>query len=1790
MLAEKPSIGVFTPARGEPTTLADVFDAAVESAHDVSNWGAMRQLEETAYDRRIDAIKAAIGIELQNPYRIPPNPRAGHFGELQENLRDPHVDFQSELQRLAEQFPDHVDAIRPQRSPREEAAERANRTEKKFQDVFARAPAGWRWGAAFSGAFTGSLSDPGNVAAMALGPVGRVGVGAASVMWMGVKQAVANMAVETFQQPAIQHWRARAGLEHGLGHAAGDIAMAGAFGFAADAGVRSAFRGAQRFRGRVPELDEAGNIVRWRRPDEALDDAARRLGRTSTVRKAAEGDLKALDRLARETGAADDPAVQGAREAARIEEEIGRPPPPLTDRADGLSTLAQALRAAEDPVEPPPMRPDPTPQATARNLADDAPAPPARFRMDGKPVTTREVQAAELVTDAATFQFKAGGDAEGATGRLAGVRQWDPLAAGRVIVFERADGTLVIADGHQRLALARRLEADGHEAIGLQAVVFREAEGWTPSDVRALAARKNLQEGSGTVIDAARAIRERPGILDSSVPLGTEAMRQARALARLSDEALAAVINGEIAPNHAAVVGDLVRDRSQHAGLIRRLIEAEPNNVREARHMVADLMQIGARAEAQRTILGGDRRALLPERARVLDRAMRLFREDARIFALISREARRIEQAGNQLAIDSNADRALTGEAVVALMEDLAVRSGPVSDLLDEAARALQSGTKVKQAAEEFVDAVRAMVERDGLAGLVPHEQPLRGAHGIDAPGGPEAKAQVTALERELGARIDRALEAAAERAIDKWAAWSRANGRPLPEINPMARAVAVRLIRSGTAVGDAVDRAILDAAAAAREAETPRPPVDPLAELTPEERQSVADTWRFVQEMRRAKPPQRLVDFLRERGGLKDDGGDVRHMIGGVRSRPGLINNRRGMELDEATHLAWEQGFLETDTRPEINDLLSAIDADIRGTMVVRQSDREALESFQLAQQMEADLGRLGLDDAKTEAELRQRLGGDTPAEGREGLGGDQARAGGPEGEASLDEPPFAVGELDARADFDLQIARGERVEVDASVVDGARAAIEPAQELVPAGWSVGIFQRAEPLGDGRVKARFVTPEGKGFTLTAPWPALRGKRGTLFSGGRAILLFRFGARPGEKLVGDVAGDALEGPLVGKVSQVLVGTLLHEITHVRLRDLPRVAARLVSHAERLRVLDMTWNDFARATGQDDLVAPVAGQQTLRQIYEAQYSTRPDRDALVDEEAVTHLVELIHHGAVAPSKVAPIRPLLDQLLDADGGDLIGRRLAANENAPAFAMAGPLARNADLVRLEAAQVMEQAGRTAEEIWQATGWFRGAEGFWRFEIPDRDARLKGEADRIAKGQSDSRTIEGRADEILDHPLLWEAYPELRRVTVRLEHSRSQPRRGAAFEDPRAIEVRAASARQSRLVLLHELQHLIQRRENFARGGSPATMGFWVRKALSDLDQEAAHVAEQLEALEATIAPFDPANANHWRATLLERLGTLLAERDRLDQTRLKILYLKLAGEVEARNVERRSQMRRPERLAASPEATEDVPRPEQIVLREPAQRPFPALSEDWERALWEEMAQRAHRIERDVEKKGQRAVRSQPKSAAELEAEAFAKRVRDHERKLMDEGRTPVEIAADLSRTFEMTVRPEDVASRMVWWEIGRRGRGPKPKRPARPRETAPPGLASPEARGEIERMMKAGMLYRAMAERMSDLVGAPVSPRMIENVANRFGLAKRAQQQPARGAWPPDALALLTSPDIEGLSYKQIADLLTERTGNVYTRGAVAGKLQRLRDELDEAERAGTLKDTVESCKL
>jgi hypothetical protein len=112
--------------------------------------------------------------------------------------------------------------------------------------------------------------------------------------------------------------------------------------------------------------------------------------------------------------------------------------------------------------------------------------------------------------------------------------------------------------------------------------------------------------------------------------------------------------------------------------------------------------------------------------------------------------------------------------------------------------------------------------------------------------------------------------------------------------------------------------------------------------------------------EMKVPREPTRITEFLRKSGGVQDQGGEISHVIGGKRFRPGLINGR-GMTLDDAALRAWEEGYFpEMTERPTINDLLQAVQDEAQGIRRYSAKDEAAVTAYQGALAHNAEVDRL--------------------------------------------------------------------------------------------------------------------------------------------------------------------------------------------------------------------------------------------------------------------------------------------------------------------------------------------------------------------------------------------------------------------------------------------------------------------------------------------------------------------------------------------------------------------------------------------------------------------------------------------------------------------------------------------------------------------------------------------------------------------------------------------------------------------------------------------------------------
>lgn len=189
------------------------------------------------------------------------------------------------------------------------------------------------------------------------------------------------------------------------------------------------------------------------------------------------------------------------------------------------------------------------------------------------------------------------------------------------------------------------------------------------------------------------------------------------------------------------------------------------------------------------------------------------------------------------------------------------------------------------------------------------------------------------------------------------------------------------------------------------------------------------------------------------------------------------------------------------------------------------------------------------------------------------------------------------------------------------------------------------------------------------------------------------------------------------------------------------------------------------------------------------------------------------------------------------------------------------------------------MEKAGARPEDIWSATGTFRGPEGKLRQEIsdlpaifredklpeapsllnvatqylrdkgvitnPNRDIASIGVPEEMRKEAIDyaqnklqlmekPKTLLGN---VFEHPELLKAYPDLANIKVGKETSSNY--RGMYNPEENTITTGGGligGADQSRSTMLHELQHAIQQKEGMARGGNPTVMPNIIRRQWSE------------------------------------------------------------------------------------------------------------------------------------------------------------------------------------------------------------------------------------------------------------------------------------------------------------------------------------------------------------------
>ena len=142
------------------------------------------------------------------------------------------------------------------------------------------------------------------------------------------------------------------------------------------------------------------------------------------------------------------------------------------------------------------------------------------------------------------------------------------------------------------------------------------------------------------------------------------------------------------------------------------------------------------------------------------------------------------------------------------------------------------------------------------------------------------------------------------------------------------------------------------------------------------------------------------------------------------------------------------------------------------------------------------------------------------------------------------------------------------------------------------------------------------------------------------------------------------------------------------------------------------------------------------------------------------------------------------------------------------------------------LTVAKQMEMGGKTPEEIRAATGWERGADKEWRYEIPDLTAKDGAaalvEEKRAAARKDGKKLFSVELADLVDAPDLFKAFSRFR--NLKIEFGELPPRAGGYFApEENAIRIpfdTDITTDGARMTLIHEIQHAIQEAEGFTKG----------------------------------------------------------------------------------------------------------------------------------------------------------------------------------------------------------------------------------------------------------------------------------------------------------------------------------------------------------------------------------
>ena len=331
-----------------------------------------------------------------------------------------------------------------------------------------------------------------------------------------------------------------------------------------------------------------------------------------------------------------------------------------------------------------------------------------------KPGDVRNIKPDEVEVDPERFQYKLAASKTGEVGSLSGVQRWDPNLAGVVSVWQDpADGKTYVINGHNRLALAKRL--------GAEEVTVRYLKAGSAKEARAIGAMQNIAEGAGSEVDAGKFFRD-TGITSMEqaqargLPLRSGKTEKGLALAQLPDEMFQDVVQGNLRMRRAAVIGASGLDQDKQRE-VYKVLKARPSMTDETLQEYVEHLAVSSRqSQTEMSLFGTETKTVDTglARAELSNGLKKALSREARLLGAVSKNSQAVEllerKGGNTINVEQSQQQAQEANSVLRVFNQLK-SSGQVGAALDQAAARVTAGESKSKVQKELREAVIQAME-----------------------------------------------------------------------------------------------------------------------------------------------------------------------------------------------------------------------------------------------------------------------------------------------------------------------------------------------------------------------------------------------------------------------------------------------------------------------------------------------------------------------------------------------------------------------------------------------------------------------------------------------------------------------------------------------------------------------------------------------------------------------------------------------------------------------------------------------------------------------------------------------------------------------------------------------------------------------------------------------------------------------------------------------------------------------------------------------------------------------